>query len=177
MGMTFLTGGARSGKSSLALNLARSSGRPVTFIATAEARDDEMSERIAAHRAERPEDWSVIEEPIDLLPALELADVGSLVVIDCLTLWVANVMEGGWGADDVKETSTKAAALAAGRRSGIIVVTNEVGSGIVPMSKLARDYQDLLGAVNSIWAAASENAYLVVAGRALLLDPIPAELP
>lgn len=170
MSITFLTGGARSGKSTLAVGLAVCSGTPVTFLATAEARDEEMSGRIAAHRAERPPEWSVIEEPLDLLGALGLADAGSLVIIDCLTLWVANVMEQGLGAQDIKGLSVKSASVAAERPSATIVVSNEVGSGIVPVSKLAREYQDVLGSVNAIWAAAAERAYLVVAGRALSLD-------
>ena len=176
MSITFLTGGARSGKSTLAVGLAGRSGGPVTFLATAEARDEEMSGRIAAHRAERPPEWSVIEEPLDLLNALRLTDAGSLVIIDCLTLWVANLMEGGLGARDIKELSVKAASAAGERPSATIVVSNEVGSGIVPVSKLAREYQDVLGAVNSIWAAAAERAYLVVAGRALSLDPPSIEM-
>src|SRR5690606_23499410 len=127
-------GGARSGKSTLALALARDSGRPVTFIATAEARDDEMARRIATHKAERPPEWPVIEEPLDLLGALGSADDGSLVIVDCLTLWLANAMEEGLGASDIKGRSLEAASIAAERPAGAIVVSNEVGSGIVPMS-------------------------------------------
>ncbi|MPZ70774.1 MAG: hypothetical protein GEU71_14795, partial [Actinobacteria bacterium] len=134
MGLTFLTGGARSGKSTLALTLARNSGGPVTFIATAEARDDEMARRIAVHKAERPPEWSVIEEPVDLVGAIDAADDGSLVIIDCLTLWLSNAMEQGLGASEIKERSLEASTVAAGRAVGTIVVSNEVGSGIVPMS-------------------------------------------
>ena len=147
----------------------------MTFIATAEARDDEMARRIAAHKAERPAEWPVIEEPLDLQGAIGSADHGSLVIIDCLTLWLSNAMEEGLDANDIKERSLEVASIAAARAAGAIVVSNEVGSGIVPMSELARDYQDLLGTVNSIWAAAADDAYLVVAGRALALRSLRGE--
>ena len=158
MTLVLLLGGARSGKSRLAVERARAHGAPVTFIATGEAEDEEMAERIALHKSERPSEWSTIEEPRDLRRALDSAPAGDTVIIDCLTLWVAN---GGDG-DGVAE-------LAAARAGLTIAVTNEVGLGIVPGNALARRYRDDLGRVNAEWAAAADEAYLVVAGRTLRL--------
>jgi adenosyl cobinamide kinase/adenosyl cobinamide phosphate guanylyltransferase len=163
-GLTFLLGGARSGKSSLAVELAERAGGPVTFIATATAGDDEMAARIEAHRAERPGTWTTVEEPIRLLDALEAAE--GTVVVDCLSLWVANLLEDG--ATEIEEQAVAAAAVAARRRS--IAVSNEVGLGVVPPTPLARRYRDVLGRVNAAWAEAAEVTLLVVAGRALPLS-------
>jgi adenosyl cobinamide kinase/adenosyl cobinamide phosphate guanylyltransferase len=161
--LTFLLGGARSGKSSLALELAERSGGPVTFIATATAGDDEMAARIAAHRAERPDAWTTVEEPLHLREALEAAQ--GTVVVDCLSLWVANLLEAQVAA--IEEQAVAAAAAATGRRT--IAVSNEVGLGVVPATPLGRHYRDVLGRVNAVWADAAEVALLVVAGRALPL--------
>lgn len=160
MSLTLLLGGARSGKSSLAVDLASRSGGPVTFIATATAGDEEMAARIAAHRGERPGDWTTVEEPLDLREALEAAE--GTVVVDCLSLWVANLLEADM------EIDAEAAAVAAGRGS-TIAVSNEVGLGIVPATPLGRRYRDVLGRVNAEWADAAETTLLVVAGRALPL--------
>ena len=160
--LTVLLGGARSGKSALALRLAAETGRPVTFVATGEARDAEMAGRIAAHREERPADWSTVEEPVDLRGALERAAAGDTIVVDCLSLWVANLLERGLEPDD-------AAAVAAARSAPTIAVTNEVGLGIVPVTELGRAYRDLLGRVNAAWVELSDRALFVVAGRALEL--------
>ena len=159
MTLVVLVGGARSGKSRLAVEWAAARGAPVVFIATGEAGDAEMAERIARHRAERPATWETIEEPLDLARAVRAAPAAATVVVDCLSLWVAN---GGGGA---------AAVDAAARRAGLtIAVTNEVGMGIVPDNALARAYRDDLGRVNAAWTAAADEAYLVVAGRTLRLS-------
>lgn len=169
MALTFLLGGARSGKSSLALRLAQASERPVCFIATAEAGDDEMAARITRHRAERPAGWITVEEPIDLGGALAAASPDSFVVIDCLSLWVSNLMGTGWEADRI-EVESHDAARAAASRPAVVAVSNEVGFGIVPENALARDYRDVLGRVNATWAEAAERTALVVAGRVLPLS-------
>jgi adenosyl cobinamide kinase/adenosyl cobinamide phosphate guanylyltransferase len=158
--LTLLLGGARSGKSSLAVDLASRAGGPVTFIATATAGDEEMADRIAAHRGERPGDWTTVEEPLHLRQALEAAE--GTVVVDCLSLWVANLLEADM------EIDAEAAAVAAGR-GRTIAVSNEVGLGIVPATPLGRRYRDVLGRVNAEWADAAETTLLVVAGRALPL--------
>jgi adenosylcobinamide kinase / adenosylcobinamide-phosphate guanylyltransferase len=169
MAMTVLIGGARSGKSTLAVGLARGRGAPVTVIATAEPRDEDMAARIAAHRAERPPDWLTVEEPYLLEGALAAVGATHVVIVDCLTLWVANALERGDDAEAIGEAARRAAVVAARREPPTIAVTNEVGLGVVPATPLGRAYRDVLGAVNQVWVDASERALLVVAGRALPL--------
>jgi adenosylcobinamide kinase / adenosylcobinamide-phosphate guanylyltransferase len=167
--LTFVTGGARSGKSSYALRLAAASGAPVVLIATAEARDGEMAERIAAHRAERPPAWRTVEEPLALAAALRGLAAQEFAIVDCLSLWVSNVLEAS-GAGAVEALAAEAAALAAAHAGGCVAVSNEVGMGIVPANALARTYRDVLGRVNAIWAEAADDALLAVSGRILRLE-------
>jgi adenosyl cobinamide kinase/adenosyl cobinamide phosphate guanylyltransferase len=169
MGLTFLVGGARSGKSSLAVRLAAESGRPVVFVATSEARDEEMAARIESHRAERPPEWSTVEAPLNLVGTLASAPEDACVVLDCLTLWTSNALEAGWSGEAVEEAAEEAAELAAARGAPTVVVSNEVGLGVVPDTPLGRRYRDVHGRVNAIFAAAAERACLVVAGRSLEL--------
>lgn len=169
-----LTGGARSGKSAAAVAAAAASGAPVTFIATAEPDDDEMAERIARHRAERPAHWTTLEAPRDLAGAVAGVDPADTVIVDCLGLWVTNRMLEDPpvdGAELLAEAAGLARELAA--RPGLgLVVTNEVGSGVVPPTPLGRDFRDILGMVNQAVVRAADAAYLVVAGRLLpLVDP------
>ena len=174
MAMTLLLGGAASGKSRSAAALAASTGLPVTVIATAEALDDEMTSRIARHRRERPGGWSVIEEPRDLIGAVERAH--GAAIVDCLTLWVSNLL--GYDLDE-EEIFVRAAAAAksfAARPEPTIVVSNEVGSGIVPMNPLARQYRDVLGRVNATFADEADVVALMVAGRAVRLSTISTDL-
>ena len=166
-----LLGGARSGKSSLAVRLARESGREVTFVATARPSDDEMTERIARHRSERPPDWTTVEEPLALECAVGEAAASSALVVDCLSLWVANVLEAGREEADIEEEASAAAAAAAERFAPTVAVSNEVGLGIVPMSPVGRRYRDVLGRVNASWAAAAAETAFVMAGRVLPLWP------
>jgi adenosylcobinamide kinase / adenosylcobinamide-phosphate guanylyltransferase len=158
MTLVVYVGGARSGKSRLAVERASAAGAPVVFVATGEAGDEEMAERIARHRAERPAGWRTVEEPLELARALRDAPADAAVVVDCLSLWVAN--GGGDGA---------AVEAAAARSALTIAVTNEVGLGIVPSNALARDYRDELGRVNAAWVDAADEAYFVVAGKTLPL--------
>jgi adenosyl cobinamide kinase/adenosyl cobinamide phosphate guanylyltransferase len=162
MTLVVLLGGARSGKSARAVDLAVQTGGPVVFVATGEGRDDEMAARIDAHRRERPAGWTTIEEPLDLRAALAAAPAGGTVVVDCLSLWVANLLERGREPDDL-------APVAASRQGVTIAVSNEVGLGIVPANELARRFRDVLGRVNAAWVAASDEAFLCVAGRAIAL--------
>ena len=170
--LTLLLGGARSGKSALALQLASSNAAPVIFLATGEASDDEMAERIALHRSQRPAAWGTVEEPVEVAKAFrDIAD-GTTLVIDCLTLWVANLLAAGYDDDAALAAAGAVAAQCADRPGRVIVVSNEVGSGIVPTdSSLSRRYRDLLGQVNMVFAARAEDAFLVVAGRVLPLLP------
>ena len=169
MALTMLLGGARSGKSRLAVELAAASGVGVTVIATGEAGDAEMAERIAAHSAERPDGWITVEEPYALEDALARADPGHTVIVDCLTLWVANSLERDGDSDAVLDAAARAAGAAAARAALTVAVSNEVGLGVVPATPLGRIYRDLLGSVNRIWVDASAEAAVVVAGRVLSL--------
>lgn len=173
MRLTVLVGGARSGKSTLAASLATTTGAAVCYIATAEARDEEMTARIEMHRRERPASWSTVEAPVDLVTALNGVDDDAVVIIDCLTLWVSNLIEQELTDEEVVQTAVETAAIATGRSGRTIAITNEVGSGIVPMNPLARRYRDLLGMVNSRWCDHADDAYLVVAGRVLALSKPP----
>ncbi|TMC87412.1 MAG: bifunctional adenosylcobinamide kinase/adenosylcobinamide-phosphate guanylyltransferase [Chloroflexi bacterium] len=184
-----ILGGARSGKSAFAERLAANSGRSVAFIATATAGDDEMRERIARHRASRPKGWHTLEEPLDLARAVhravELADV---LLLDCVTLWLGNVLlrESGRREKDeeaevefhttgglfdevaLKEIEALLSAVKLlGPNKTLIVVTNEVGLGIVPAYPLGRLYRDTLGYVNQRLAQAADRVYLMVAGMAV----------
>ena len=175
MSLLLLIGGARAGKSSLALELARRWAGGVVFVATAEARDDEMTARIAAHREQCPEHWKTIEEPIDVRAALDSLD-DEYAIVDCLTLWVANLLERGDSDEAILAEAQRVAEIAAARESPVTVVTNEVGLGVVPTTPLGRAYRDLLGGVNREFAKRASTAYLVVAGRGLTLAA-PEELP
>jgi adenosylcobinamide kinase / adenosylcobinamide-phosphate guanylyltransferase len=172
MALTVLIGGARSGKSDLAVRLAARSGGPVVFVATAEALDDEMSERIAHHKQERDPAWGLVEEPLEVERALREAPSRACVVLDCLTLWVANLMGAGLS-DDALEARARDALSSACARAGLtIAVTNEVGSGIVPADPATRRYRDLLGRVNTLWARAAERPLLLAAGHVVPLQRI-----
>lgn len=176
MPLLLLIGGARSGKSSLALALAQEQQEPVVFLATATAGDPDMAARIARHREERPSGWQTVEEPLDLAGALAAAPAHACVVIDCLTLWLSNLMGAGLERPELERRAKEAAEIAATRPGWTIAVSNEVGLGIVPTSELGRDYRDLLGRLNTAWAAAADETLLVVAGKTLRLGPAPTSL-
>jgi adenosylcobinamide kinase/adenosylcobinamide-phosphate guanylyltransferase len=167
-----LLGGARSGKSALAVEIgtrATRAGQDVVFIATATALDDDMTERIARHRTERPA-WPTLEEPLDLAAALRSVPAGTLAIVDCLTLWVSNLMLRGDDDDAIEALASRTAALAAAATT--VTVSNEVGLGVHPGNDLGRRYRDLLGRVNRAWAAAVDRTMFLVAGRAVALsDP------
>jgi adenosyl cobinamide kinase/adenosyl cobinamide phosphate guanylyltransferase len=167
MSLVVLLGGARSGKSQLAQRLA---GESATLIATAAALDEEMAERIRRHRAERPAGWTTVEETLDVGGALAAVGPDRPVVVDCLSLWAANLLEAGWEDAAVEREAETVAAAAAARPGTTIAVSNEVGLGVVPVSALGRRYRDVLGRVNASWAEAADRALLVVAGRTLELD-------
>jgi len=168
--LILITGGSRSGKSGFALETAVRFKVPRIFLATAQADDEEMRQRIEAHRRDRPEGWSVVEEPCQVPRALRaaLARAGT-VIVDCLTIWISNLI-----LQDQSFTELEAAAraqelarAAAGTRSGVIVVTNEVGSGIVPDNALARRFRDCAGRANQVLAAAADEVHLMVSGIAI----------
>ena len=168
MPYTLLVGGARSGKSDLAGRMASTAGAPVVVLATAEARDAEMARRIAAHRADRPDAWETIEEPVELVEAAAAVPPEVFVVVDCVTLWVANLL--ACDDDEIVARAARLGDVLAGRPGGGVVVTNEVGGGIVPANAEARRFRDLLGRVIVALADRADRACLVVAGRILDLE-------
>lgn len=170
-----LLGGASSGKSALAVRWGRVYAGPVTFIATAEPGDDEMRERIRRHRDDRPAGWTTIEEPLRVVTALGEAADDALVIVDCVTLWVANQLDSSDA--DVVADAARLADTAAARSAPTVVISNEVGMGIVPADPQTRRYRDLLGAVNAALAARATRALLLVAGRVLPLDDPPLQPP
>jgi adenosyl cobinamide kinase/adenosyl cobinamide phosphate guanylyltransferase len=177
--LILILGGARAGKSSFALRLAgereAATAGGVCFIATAEAIDDEMRDRIARHRAERPAHWLTIEEPKRIDAALEQAREATIVIVDCLTLFVSSWLTAASDAsaceEEVMQVVERFLARASERTQVIICVSNEVGSGIVPQSVLGRAFRDLLGRVNQRVARAATGAYLLVAGLPMQLKP------
>ena len=157
--LTFVVGGARSGKSRYAENLMAVLQPPWTFVATAEAGDAEMAERIAAHRLRRGKNWRTVEAPHDLSAVLAACEAPTMV--DCLTLWLSNRMLAG--ADLEAEIARLEAALDS-LRAPVILVSNEVGSGIVPNNELARRFRDTQGCLNQRMAARADRVVLMVAG-------------
>ena len=169
VGLTMLVGGARSGKSSLAVRLAEGFGGPVFFVATAVVGDADMAARVALHRQERPAHWSTIESPRFAADDADALPVGACVVVDCLTLWVNEMMVASDEASIVSSARLLAASLTV-RTSPTIVVSNEVGLGIVPMNAIARQYRDILGNVNRAFACSAAQSYFVSAGQLLRLQ-------
>ena len=169
----FITGGARSGKTALAEKLALRLGRNPAYLATAETRDGEMTARVAAHRAARAGRFETIEETLDLAGALKQAEqLHDIVLVDCLTLWLSNLMEAERDIDDEIGTLI---ATADGLAARAIFVSNEVGLGIVPDNALARRFRDHAGRLNQAVAAASAHAYLVASGLPLTLKGTPPD--
>ena len=172
--LTFILGGARSGKSSYAQRLAEERGGSVLFIATAQAGDEEMRARIARHQAERPDGWTTLEAPMDIAGALARhSGQAETVVLDCITLLVTNLLMAHGGDDGVDEAAAQAAveaelaALTAAIQSSAgdwIVVSNEVGLGLVPAYPLGRAYRDLLGWANQRLASWANEVFYLVAG-------------
>ncbi|GMQ94061.1 MAG: hypothetical protein BMS9Abin12_1545 [Acidimicrobiia bacterium] len=169
MALTVLLGGARSGKSAEAQTLATALGRPVTYLATATPGDEEMAARITRHRSERPPEWTTLEEPIKLRDALaEIADCDT-VIVDCLTLWLSNMMGNDESESSILSESHAAAVVAAARSGETIAVTNEVGLGVVPTTPMGRLFRDIAGLVNREWVEHANRTGFVVAGRVMPL--------
>ncbi|MFC4638216.1 bifunctional adenosylcobinamide kinase/adenosylcobinamide-phosphate guanylyltransferase [Deinococcus hohokamensis] len=166
--VVFVTGGARSGKSAYAERRAAGSGTAVTYLATAQAFDEEMTARIGRHRAGRPAGWHTVEAPLDVTDALAAAP-GPTVLLDCLSLWVSNLMLAEFSDEAILARADRLLAAASARPGLTVLVTNEVGFGIVPDNALARRYRDVLGWVNQRATAASHEAYLIVSGLPLTL--------
>ena len=164
-------GGARSGKTRHALAIAERKPKRV-YLATAEAWDDEMRDRIAHHKRERDHTWLTVEEPLDLPSAIEAVDgLDQAIVVDCLTLWLSNLMAAE---RDIEDAAARLVEAIADRSSAIIFVSNEVGLSIVPENALARAFRDAQGRLNQQIAAAVDHVDFVAAGIALNLKPGPA---
>jgi len=159
-----IVGGARSGKSRFAVERLSPDAR-VVFVATAEARDEDMAKRIARHRAERPQRWSTVEAPCDLVSRLRaLEGVYAWILVDCLTLWVSNLLLRGDRDDAVLDEAEALAGLIGRGRSSFTLVSNEVGQGVHPETAMGLRFRDLQGSVNQRVAAVCDTVVLMVAG-------------
>lgn len=175
MALVLVLGGARSGKSSFAEELAASNGSRVVYVATAAASDDEMARRIANHRRRRPAGWLTVEETHRLERVIrEYERKAGVLLIDCLTMWVTNLLldeslpASGSTAEDkesfILEQARQLGGTAAASPARVIMVANEVGLGLVPDNALGRSFRDVAGRVNQLLAREAEEVYLVVAG-------------
>lgn len=173
--LVLVGGGVRSGKSAFALEVARGLGARRVFVATAQPFDGEMEARIAAHRAERGDAFRTVEEPVDLAGALARVDA-DVVLVDCLTLWISNLLLRG---DDLAAVAAQVDAVAtvlSRRRLHAVLVTNEVGMGVVPESALGRAFRDAAGRAHQRLAREADRIYLTVLGCVLRLRPSPLTL-
>jgi len=162
--ITFIIGGARSGKSRFALELAAKFKR-VAFIATCQPRDFEMKKRIRLHRESRPKNWQTFEGYKDLSAVLKKIDNKiECIVIDCLTLLVSNLLLGGARQGEIESRIGKMLKRLSGFKGRVIIVSNEVGLGVVPVSKLGRDFRDISGIINQIVACESSEVFFLVCG-------------
>jgi adenosyl cobinamide kinase/adenosyl cobinamide phosphate guanylyltransferase len=169
--LTFLIGGARSGKSSLAVEIGRRHDGPVEFVATAEAFDDDMRARIVAHQDQRP-NWPTIEAPLELAAAVRAATSDALVIVDCITVWVGNLFVHGLSPAARSAAYDDLGASLSARACSTVVVSNEVGLGLHPDTPIGREYRDELGRLNQQLADLADRSLLLVAGRAFpLSDP------
>jgi len=168
--VTLITGGARSGKSRFAESLAMKQGEPLLYVATAGVGDGEMSERIVRHQERRGAAWQTIEEPYDLVGVLKGHDGWfKAILVDCVTLWLTNLLLKYEDKDAVLEEVRRTVAGFTTLKTPLILVSNEVGMGIVPDNPLGRTFCDLSGEANQILAAAAEEVYVIFSGLPLKL--------
>jgi adenosylcobinamide kinase/adenosylcobinamide-phosphate guanylyltransferase len=180
--LILILGGARSGKSAFAQRLAQRKGQQILFVATAEADDQEMQERIKRHQANRPREWHTVEEPLHLERILTENTQYDLILIDCLSLWVSNLL---CHQDEPLVNTTKESTILATTsrlldiykqsQATLLLVSNEVGMGVVPPYPLGREFRDIQGQVNQLIASRADQVYLVVAGLAVALKALGAE--
>lgn len=192
--ITLVLGGARSGKSAWAEHLAIRSRRPVVFLATATAGDAEMAARIAAHQAARPTGWRTVEEPLLLASAARrYGHPGDLLLVDCLTLWVSNLVLDRIGRErdpdlvtpdewnriegELRAAVDELIETARASNLSLILVSNEVGMGVVPAFPLGRHYRDLLGQVNRAAASRADSVILMIAGLPVDLRRLAGDRP
>ncbi|MCX5710971.1 MAG: bifunctional adenosylcobinamide kinase/adenosylcobinamide-phosphate guanylyltransferase [Candidatus Omnitrophica bacterium] len=162
----FIFGGTRSGKSRYAVQIAKKLGKKTVFIATATALDDEMKERIRLHKISRPKEWGLIEEPVNLsCIILGLKPIYAVAIIDCIGLWISNLLMANMKDGIIEERIKKLTASILKAKAGlIIIVSNEVGCGIVPGDPLSRRFRDLAGLANQTIAAKADKVILMQAG-------------
>ncbi len=163
---TLVLGGARSGKSVYAEKLLENSGKAMVYIATGEAGDEEMSTRIALHQTRRGQDWETVEAPVDVCAALAQVSSGGIILLDCVTLWVSNLMAAQ---RDVEAEVQEFCAMLGRLQNDLVVVSNEVGLGIVPDNALARQFRDEAGRANQMIADACDTVVFVAAGQAMVM--------
>ncbi len=163
--IVFITGGARSGKSQFALKLARKFPGPRAYLATAQALDKEMAERIRRHRKSRPRTWHTLEEPLRVADALKKqGPLFGLILLDCLTLWLSNTLMAGWSEKKILQEADQFIKACQGAKCSLIIVSNEVGLGIVPEYPAARMFRDLSGLIHQKMARAADEVYFMVSG-------------
>lgn len=163
-GFTFIVGGARSGKSGFALKLAGELYGPGAYIATARALDPEMKERIERHKKDRGPGWEAFEEPVDVTEKIAALKGYGVIVLDCLTLWLMNLVDAGLDDGEIKRRADRLASECNRTGAPVIAVSNELGLGIVPENALARRFRDLAGSMNQIMAGAATDVFFVAAG-------------
>jgi adenosylcobinamide kinase/adenosylcobinamide-phosphate guanylyltransferase len=164
-GAVLVLGGARSGKSAFAERLVAQTGLSRHYLATGRAWDEEMRERIARHQADRGEGWQTHEEPVDLVSRLEtLDDAANVILVDCLTLWVTNLM---MEERVMAEEFARLTAFVPRARAKLVLVSNEVGLGIVPENRMARDFRDHSGRLHQAIAQSAAEVYFIAAGLPL----------
>jgi adenosylcobinamide kinase / adenosylcobinamide-phosphate guanylyltransferase len=166
-------GGARSGKSRFALSYARALGARRLFVATAEAGDAEMGERIARHRDERGDEFVTKEEPVHLVGLLAEDHAVDVILVDCLTLWLSNLLLRDYSPSDIERYMDEMLTVIESRRQHVILVSNEVGLGIVPESALARSFRDIVGRAHQQIVARADEVYLAAMGMVVRLGPEP----
>lgn len=176
--LILVTGGSRSGKSGYALERAGRSEGPRLFVATAQALDEEMARRIEAHKKARAPGWRLVEEPLNVPEAVtEALTKCRTVVVDCVTLWISNLLlrKEEFGETEAARCAAELAAAAAVPGSTVIVVTNEVGSGVVPDNELARRFRDCAGRANQVIGGAADEVQFLVSGIAVQVKPARGE--
>lgn len=168
--ITFILGGARSGKSRFAIKLAKERAKRVAFIASCQPKDLEMNKRIMLHKKARPVHWQTFEEPQDILPLLKkIGDKFELILMDCLTLFISNLLLKNFKEAAIEDEVNQILSMLKKIKAKSIIISNEVGLGIVPDNKLARDFRDIAGRINQLVAAKSDEVIFMAAGIPLKL--------
>ncbi|MGB9697961.1 MAG: bifunctional adenosylcobinamide kinase/adenosylcobinamide-phosphate guanylyltransferase [Thermodesulfobacteriota bacterium] len=163
--IVFITGGVRSGKSQFALQIGKEYPGPKAYLATAQALDKEMAQRIKRHKESRAEEWQTIEEPREIVKTIKErgAEFG-IILIDCLTLWISNLLLTGWSAEKILRETDDFLKVAHQIKCSLIIVSNEVGWGIVPDNEVARSFRDITGIVHQKLGQEADEVYLMVCG-------------